>query len=45
MMALRVYAMYQRKAIIIIIVCAFGLYSIATLTVSHITCCLLCEMK
>lgn len=35
-MALRICAMYQRKTIIVLVVCVFGLYSIAALTVSHI---------
>lgn len=35
-MALRICAMYQRKTINVLVVCVFGLYSIATLTVSHI---------
>lgn len=34
-MTLRIYAMYERKAAVIFAVCVFGLYSIATLTVSH----------
>lgn len=37
--------MYQRKAIISLAVCAFGLYSIATLMVSHIIFNLLCEAQ
>lgn len=37
--------MYQRKAFISLVVCAFGLYAIATLMVSHIAFNLLCEVQ
>lgn len=44
-MALRIYAMYQGRTIVILSVCVFGLYSIVTLTVSNIIYNLFCEVK